>query len=118
MPASAIPYPRGDLRHVRSFDEMVEDVGAVSLEKIRDFHQRFYGAARGEFAAAGDWIWPRCAALQEGFGDWKAGMPYVRVPSPSSRRRRNASSSPRRTSRTPRCWPRAAVRPGCRLTRR
>ena len=77
------PYPRGDLRHVRSFDEMVEDVGAVSLEKIRDFHQRFYGAARGEFAAAGDLdLGSVRAALQEGFGDWKAGMPYVRVPQP------------------------------------
>ena len=95
---------------MRSFDEMVEDVGAVSLEKIRDFHQRFYGAARGEFAAAGDLIWAARAALQEGFGDWKAGMLYVRAAALRRAGRRNASSSPRPTSRTPRCWRAAACR--------
>lgn len=77
------PYPRGDVRHARNFDEMLEDVNAVSLEKIRDFHQRFYGAAHGEFAAAGDLdVAQARAALQEGFGDWRAGVPYVRVPQP------------------------------------
>jgi zinc protease len=77
------PYPRGDVRHVRSFDEMVQDVNAVTLEKIRDFHQRFYGAARGEFAAAGDLDPAQVrAALQEGFGGWSSGAPYARVPQP------------------------------------
>ncbi len=77
------PYPRGDVRYVRTFDEMVQDVNAVSLEKIRDFHQRFYGAARGEFAAAGDLDLAGVrAALQEGFGDWNAGAPYGRVAHP------------------------------------
>ncbi len=77
------PYPRGDVRHVRSFDEMVQDVNGVTLEKIRDFHQRFYGAARGEFGAAGDLdVAQLRAALERGFGDWKTGAPYTRVPRP------------------------------------
>ncbi len=77
------PYPRGDVRYVRTFDEMVQDVNAVSLEKIRDFHQRFYGATRGEFAAAGDLDLAAVrGALQEGFGDWAMGAPYVRVAHP------------------------------------
>ncbi len=77
------PYPRGDVRHVRSFDEMVEDVNAVTLDKIRDFHQRFYGAARGEFAAAGDLDVAQVrTALQQAFGDWRTGAPYARVPQP------------------------------------
>lgn len=77
------PYPRGDVRHARSFDEMVEDVNAVTLEKIRDFHQRFYGAARGEFAAAGDLDVAQVrSALQQAFGDWSSGAPYTRVPQP------------------------------------
>lgn len=77
------PYPRGDVRHVRSFDEMVEDVNAVSLDKIRDFHRRFYGAARGEFAAAGDLDVAQVRnALQQAFGDWTTGAPYTRVPQP------------------------------------
>ncbi|WP_298827573.1 pitrilysin family protein [uncultured Piscinibacter sp.] len=77
------PYPRGDVRYARTFDEMVEDVNAVSLEKVRDFHTRFYGAARGEFAAAGDLdVAEVRAALQSAFGDWRAGADYTRVPRP------------------------------------
>jgi zinc protease len=77
------PYPRGDVRHARSFDEMVQDADAVTLEKIRDFHARFYGAARGEFAAAGDLDVAQVrAALQQAFGDWRAGAPHTRVPQP------------------------------------
>lgn len=77
------PYPRADVRHARSFDEMVEDVNAVTLEKIRDFHRRFYGAARGEFAAAGDLDLPEVRrALEQAFGDWSTGAAYGRVPQP------------------------------------
>jgi len=77
------PYPRGDVRHTRSFDEMLQDVNAVSLEKIRDFHRRFYGAARGEFAATGDLDVAQVrAALQQAFGDWSTGAAYTRVPQP------------------------------------
>jgi zinc protease len=66
------PYPRGDVRYERTFDEMVEDVNAVTLEKVRDFHARFFGAARGEFGAAGDLDVAQVrAALQSAFGDWR-----------------------------------------------
>ena len=48
------PYPRGDVRHARSFDEMVEDLNALTLAQLRGFHQRFYGARDAQFGAAGD----------------------------------------------------------------
>ncbi|MDQ6680313.1 MAG: insulinase family protein, partial [Pseudomonadota bacterium] len=48
------PYPRGDVRYAPTFDETVEDVAALNVERLREFHQRFYGAANGEFAAVGD----------------------------------------------------------------
>ncbi len=77
------PYPRGDVRYVPSFDEMVEDANAVTLEKVRAFHQRFYGVARAEFGAAGDMdVAAVQAALQAGFGDWRGGEPYARIPLP------------------------------------
>jgi zinc protease len=78
------PYPRGDVRHARTFDEIVADVNAVTLEKVRDFHARFYGARRAEFAAVGD-LDPAVVrqALDKALGDWNnAGMPYTRVPQP------------------------------------
>jgi zinc protease len=77
------PYPRGDVRYVSTFDETIDDVKAVTVEKLRDFHSRFYGARQGEFAAVGD-LDPAAvkAALQTAFGDWDRGAPFVRVPQP------------------------------------
>ena len=77
------PYPRGDVRYVPTFDEMVADTQALTTQKLRDFHARFYGARQGEFAAVGD-LDPAAvrAALQAALGDWNAGVPFVRVPRP------------------------------------
>jgi zinc protease len=77
------PYPRGDARHARTFDEIVDDVNRVGIDDVRAFHQRFYGAARAEFAAVGDLdAVPVRAALQAAFADWNAGAPFTRVPQP------------------------------------
>jgi zinc protease len=71
------------VRHARTFDEMVEDVNAVTLEKIKAFHAQFYGAAKGEFGAAGDMDVAQVrSALQAALGDWTAGAPFKRVPMP------------------------------------
>jgi len=77
------PYPRGDVRYVTTFDEMVADVQALTVAQLRDFHAKFYGARQGEFAAVGDFD-PAAvrSALQSAFGDWSAGAPYTRVPHP------------------------------------
>ena len=77
------PYPRGDVRHARSFDEIVADVNRLTIDDVRAFHRRFYGAAKGEFAAVGDMDAAQVrAALQAGFGDWASGAPFTRVPQP------------------------------------
>ena len=48
------PYPRGDVRYARSFDEQLQDLNALTLEQVRAFHARFYGARFAQFGAAGD----------------------------------------------------------------
>ena len=81
------PYPRGDLRYTSTFEEMEEDVKAVTPDQLKAFHRRFLSAAAGEFSAVGAMD---AAALRQSldkaFGDWKqpaAGpLPYVRVPNP------------------------------------
>ena len=77
------PYPRGDVRYARSFDEQLQDLNGLTLEQVRAFHKRFYGARFAQFGAAGD---IDAAALQQalrkGFGDWQAGEPFTRVPAP------------------------------------
>ncbi|CAG1018552.1 zinc protease [Burkholderiaceae bacterium] len=77
------PYPKGDVRYTPTFDEMVANVNAVTLDKVREFHSRFYGAKRGEFAAVGDLdVAAVRQALQSAFGDWDSGVAYTRVPRP------------------------------------
>lgn len=77
------PYPRGDVRYARSFDEQLQDLNALTLEQVRAFHKRFYGARFAQFGAAGDIDLPALQqALRAGFGDWQAGEPFTRVPQP------------------------------------
>ena len=77
------PYPRGDVRYARTFDEQLQDLNALTLEQLRAFHTRFYGARFAQFGAAGDIDVPALQrALQAGFGDWNAGEPFTRVPQP------------------------------------
>jgi zinc protease len=77
------PYPRGDLRYARTFDEIVQDVSGVTLEQVREHHRRFYGASSGEFAAVGDIDVPALRkALQAAFAEWKSSEPFTRVPDP------------------------------------
>ena len=82
------PYPRGDLRHAPTFDEQVQDLQALTVERLREYHRRFYSAAHAEFSAVGD-MDPAAvkAALQGAFGDWSApaaggAARFVRVPQP------------------------------------
>ncbi len=81
------PYPRGDLRHAPSFDEMEQDIRAVTREKVLAFARRFYSAASGEFAAVGDLdVAAVNQALAAAFGAWRApaagALPFKRLPQP------------------------------------
>ena len=77
------PYPRGDVRHARSFDERAQDAKAVTIEQVRAFHKRFYGAGHAQFGASGDMDAAAVrATLEKAFGDWKSDAPYARVPTP------------------------------------
>jgi zinc protease len=77
------PYPRGDVRHARTFDEIAADVNAVTAEAVQAFHRRFYGTRHAVFGAAGDMdVAAVRQALTQAFGEWVGGEPYVRVPDP------------------------------------
>jgi zinc protease len=77
------PYPRGDPRHARTFDEAIEDVRAVSVERLREFRQRFVGAGRAEFAAVGDFDAAAVrASLATTFAGWRAPVTAVRIAQP------------------------------------
>ncbi len=77
------PYPRGDVRYDASFDELADEYRALTIEQVRGFHSRFYGAGSGEFSAVGDIDTAKLrAALQAALAGWSADAPFTRVPQP------------------------------------
>ncbi|MBL0124824.1 MAG: insulinase family protein [Betaproteobacteria bacterium] len=76
-------FPKGDPRYAASFEEAEEDVKAVTLQQLKDYHNTFYAAAKGEIAVVGDFDEAAATqAIREAFGDWKGGVPYVRFTNP------------------------------------
>ena len=76
-------FPKGDVRYSSSLEEAEQDVKAVTLTQLREFHTAFYSANLGEIAVVGDFDEAAVtAALREAFGDWKGGAPYTRLSSP------------------------------------
>ncbi len=76
-------WPRGDVRHAKSFDELGADLKAATAAQLRDFHRRFYGASNAQFGASGDMdVAAVRQALEAAFGGWKSAEPYARVTQP------------------------------------
>jgi zinc protease len=77
------PYPPGDVRYARTFDEVEADWRGVKIERVRDFYKQFVGASDAQFAAVGDFdAKDVTAALQQALGGWASPQPIARVPSP------------------------------------
>jgi len=80
LQADLTPYPRSDVRHVRTIDEQIEDLRAVTIEQVRNFHQKFYGASQGELVVVGrvdaDALRQETESL---LGAWKSSSPYQRI---------------------------------------
>jgi zinc protease len=76
-------FPRGDMRYAPSLAEAEEDVKAVTLQQLKDYHKQFYAAAKGQIAVVGDFDEAEIEkAVREAFGDWKGGVPYQRITTP------------------------------------
>jgi zinc protease len=77
------PYPRSDVRYVRTIDEELADLKAVTLEQVRAFHQSFYGASHGELVVVGRFDMPALeAAVASLLGTWTSPSPYQRIVNP------------------------------------
>lgn len=74
------PYPRANVRHVRTNDEETEDLEAVTLADVRRFHQEFYGASHGELIVVGTFE-PAAVekAAAELLGGWRSAASYARI---------------------------------------
>jgi zinc protease len=73
-------YQRGDIRHVATPDETIEDLKKVTLAEARDFYSHFYGASNSQFVVVGQFD---PAAVQQLasqlLGNWKSPQPFQRI---------------------------------------
>lgn len=75
------PYPKGHINYVKTIDETIADLKAVTLDDVKKFHGDFYGADHGELAVVGDFDDKEIAKLAgELFGGWKSSRPFARIP--------------------------------------
>jgi zinc protease len=74
------PFSKTDPRYIQTFDESVAEIKSLNLDKIRKFHETFYGASHGTMAVVGDFdaaeIKDRITSI---FGNWKNASPYTRI---------------------------------------
>jgi zinc protease len=77
------PYPPGDIRYVPTIDEEQRLLEGASIEAVRAFHDRFYGANHAELAIVGDFDLAKVKPLlDELFARYSSATPYTRVPDP------------------------------------
>ena len=74
------PYPKGHPRYAGTFEEMIAEYKAVTLDAVKKFYTDFYGAGNSELAVVGDFDDKEVAKLaNESFKGWKSKTPYTRI---------------------------------------
>ena len=75
-------YPRGDVRYVSSVDEQIEDLNRVTLDDVKQFHRKFYGASHGEVVVVGQFDQAEVRkAAADLLGAWPLSIPFARIAS-------------------------------------
>ena len=76
------PFPKGDVRYVRTIDEQIDDLKKVTLDDVKKFYAQYYGASNAEMVVVGQ-LQP--AEVQKAatdlFGNWKSSVSWARVQS-------------------------------------
>ncbi|MBI4892787.1 MAG: insulinase family protein [Acidobacteria bacterium] len=74
------PYPKGDIRYMASIAEQIEGIKAVTLDQVKEFYAKYYGAPAGELAVVGDFdaegLQKQVSTLLNG---WKSKEHYARI---------------------------------------
>jgi zinc protease len=76
------PFPKGDPRYVSTADEQIEEVHAMTVDRLKKFHADFYGASNAQMAIVGDFDEKEVSSLVgELLGSWKSPLLFKRLPS-------------------------------------
>ena len=74
------PYPRDNIRYVKTFDESIAELQTLDIAGARKLYADLYGATGAEVAVVGDFDpVPVRAQLGELFASWKSPYPYSRI---------------------------------------
>ncbi len=76
-------YERGDPRHYRSRAESIEDLNAITVDKLRQIHRDFIGFSNAEIAVVGDFDEAVVrATLDKLFATWTSALAFKRIEEP------------------------------------
>lgn len=74
------PYAKDDPRYVQSFDERVESLNKITLDEVKSFYKKFYGASNSELVVVGEFEPESIQTIARTlFGDWKSPAPHQRI---------------------------------------
>ncbi|MEM6688701.1 MAG: pitrilysin family protein [Planctomycetota bacterium] len=82
---SLSPFAKGHPLYSPTIDEEIEMYENVTIDEIRDVHQRFLSTQGGELVAVGDF--DKDALLEQVRGilsDWGSDIPYIRIDRPAN----------------------------------
>jgi zinc protease len=77
------PFPSPDPRAVRTYDEQIADLSALTVDQVRDFHRRFYSLSNATLTVGGDTAAAQIERLLTPLvAGWPAAAPHARLVRP------------------------------------
>lgn len=78
------PRPKGHPEYTpETYDEAISMLTAITRTDVQTFHADFFGAQDGDVSLVGDFDPGEISSsVTRLFGDWRARMPWVRIPNP------------------------------------
>ena len=78
------PRPKGHPEYTpETYDEAISMLTAITRTDVQAFHTDFFGAQDGDVSLVGDFDPGEISSsVTRLFGDWRARMPWVRIPNP------------------------------------
>jgi zinc protease len=74
------PYPKGHPLYTMTPEEQIAEIGATTVEQVRQFHRDFYGASSADLTVVGDVSADSVIAeARTLFGDWKNATAFSRL---------------------------------------
>ncbi|RME50324.1 MAG: insulinase family protein, partial [Deltaproteobacteria bacterium] len=91
-------WPKDDPRYVPTIEEAIEGTKGVERDLLVTLHHDLFGAQSAQMAVVGDFDPEEIlSVVEKTFGDWRAPVAYVRIPSPF----REGGTAGEETIRTP-----------------